>query len=201
MHFWWVLQVGCECCLRQRSLGMSWVPWATSYGTTIPTLAILYSWGMQLQCEQFPIPAGAEIHALHLCLLCLSVCKPPIYSPALAVPNLPAAPPTHLAHSPFGECKSVYCVQILYSLNLCNHFCYLLLLCASTPLPCTPEQQYAALHTLLQYCSGSCHGCVGALIFILSYLEAHDPERILPYIDRGTFIFWLVRRLQKGMET
>ena len=115
-----------------------------------------------IQWEQFPIPAGAEIHALHLCLLCLSVCKPPIYSPALAVPNLPAAPPTHLAHSPFGECKSVYCVQILYSLNLHNHFCYLLLLCASTPLPCTPEQQYAALHTLLQYCSGSHIVCTAA---------------------------------------
>ena len=29
----------------------------------------------------------------------------------------------------------------------------------------------------------------------LSYLRAHDPERILPYVDRGTFVFWLVRRL------
>ena len=27
---------------------------------------------------------------------------------------------------------------------------------------------------------GSCRGHVGALIFILSYLEARDPERILP---------------------
>ena len=34
-----------------------------------------------------------------------------------------------------------------------------------------------------------CHGRVGALIFILSYLRARDPERILPYVDRGTFIF------------
>ena len=25
--------------------------------------------------------------------------------------------------------------------------------------------------------------------FILSYLRTHDPERILPYVDRGTFIF------------
>ena len=30
--------------------------------------------------------------------------------------------------------------------------------------------------------------------FMLSYLEARDPERILPYVDRGTFVFWLVRR-------
>ena len=34
-----------------------------------------------------------------------------------------------------------------------------------------------------------CHGRVGTLIFILSYLKAHDPERILPYVDRGTFVF------------
>ena len=34
-----------------------------------------------------------------------------------------------------------------------------------------------------------CHGRVGTLIFILSYLRARDPERILLYIDRGTFVF------------
>ena len=34
-----------------------------------------------------------------------------------------------------------------------------------------------------------CHGRVGTLIFILSYLRACDPERILLYIDRGTFVF------------
>ena len=34
-----------------------------------------------------------------------------------------------------------------------------------------------------------CHGRIGALIFILSYLRARDPERILPYVDRGTFVF------------
>ena len=34
-----------------------------------------------------------------------------------------------------------------------------------------------------------CHGRVGTLIFILSYLRTRDPERILPYIDRGTFVF------------
>ena len=117
---------------------------------------------MRLRREQFPVPVGAEIHALHLRLLRLSARKPPIYSPALAVPNPPAAPPTHLAHSPFGECKSVYCVQISYSLNLRDHFCYLLLLCAPTPLPCTPEQQYAALRTLLQYRSGSRIVCTAA---------------------------------------
>ena len=34
-----------------------------------------------------------------------------------------------------------------------------------------------------------CHRCVGALIFILSYLRTRDPERILLYKDRGTFVF------------
>ena len=34
-----------------------------------------------------------------------------------------------------------------------------------------------------------CHGRIGILIFILSHLKAHDPERILPYVDRGTFVF------------
>ena len=34
-----------------------------------------------------------------------------------------------------------------------------------------------------------CHGRLGALISILSYLRARDPERILPYVDRGTFVF------------
>ena len=37
-----------------------------------------------------------------------------------------------------------------------------------------------------------CHGRVGALKFylvILSYLRTRDPERILPYVDRGTFVF------------
>ena len=34
-----------------------------------------------------------------------------------------------------------------------------------------------------------CHRRVGTLIFILSYLKARDPERILPYVDRGTFVF------------
>ena len=34
-----------------------------------------------------------------------------------------------------------------------------------------------------------CHGRVGALIFILSYLRTRDPERILPYVDRGMFVF------------
>ena len=34
-----------------------------------------------------------------------------------------------------------------------------------------------------------CHGRIGTLIFILSYLRTRDPERILPYVDRGTFIF------------
>ena len=28
-----------------------------------------------------------------------------------------------------------------------------------------------------------CHGCVGSLIFILSYLKTCDPGRILPYIE------------------
>ena len=39
------------------------------------------------------------------------------------------------------------------------------------------------------YIRPACHGCVGTLIFILSYLRARDPERILLYIDRGTFVF------------
>ena len=36
-----------------------------------------------------------------------------------------------------------------------------------------------------------CHGHVGALNFhlILSYLRTRDPERILPYVDRGMFVF------------
>ena len=34
-----------------------------------------------------------------------------------------------------------------------------------------------------------CHGCVGALIFVLSYLSACDPGRILLYIEGSTFIF------------
>ena len=33
-----------------------------------------------------------------------------------------------------------------------------------------------------------CHGRVGALKF-LSYLRTRDPERILLYVDRGTFVF------------
>ena len=36
--------------------------------------------------------------------------------------------------------------------------------------------------------SEGCHGRVGALKF-LSYLRTRDPERILPYVDRGTFVF------------
>ena len=34
-----------------------------------------------------------------------------------------------------------------------------------------------------------CHGRVGSFIFILSCLRTCDPGRILPYIDRGMFIF------------
>ena len=37
-----------------------------------------------------------------------------------------------------------------------------------------------------------CQGRLGALksfYLILSYLRTHDPERILPYVDRGTFVF------------
>ena len=40
----------------------------------------------------------------------------------------------------------------------------------------------------------SCVICVSwtrkvLLNFILSYLRTRDPERILPYVDRGTFVF------------
>ena len=34
-----------------------------------------------------------------------------------------------------------------------------------------------------------CHGRIGTLIFILSYLRTRDPARILLYKDRGTFVF------------
>ena len=39
------------------------------------------------------------------------------------------------------------------------------------------------------FVDGLCHGRVGTLFVILSYLRARDPERILLYIDRGTFVF------------
>ena len=29
----------------------------------------------------------------------------------------------------------------------------------------------------------TCHGRVGSLIFILSYLKTRDPGRILPYVE------------------
>ena len=44
------------------------------------------------------------------------------------------------------------------------------------------------------HCKFYCHGRVGTLIFILSYLRTCDPGRILLYIDRGMFVFSLVRR-------
>ena len=48
--------------------------------------------------------------------------------------------------------------------------------------------------TTSHICLSQAYGCsdhysVGTLIFILSYLKARDPERILLYIDRGTFVF------------
>jgi hypothetical protein len=49
---------------------------------------------------------------------------------------------------------------------------------ASLPLPISNER---------------CHGRVGALKF-LSYLRTRDPERIIPYVDRGMFVFSLDRR-------
>ena len=43
--------------------------------------------------------------------------------------------------------------------------------------------------TLLLDVKKHCHGRVGALIFILSYLRTRDPERILLYVDRSMFVF------------
>ena len=72
----------------------------------------LDSCGMRLRREQFflslqgtkpcPAPTSPAPKAR----------KPPIYSPALAAPNPPAAPPTHLARAPSGSVKTLYFVHI-----------------------------------------------------------------------------------------
>ena len=49
------------------------------------------------------------------------------------------------------------------------------------------DQDEVMAHYLLS--QHLCHGRIGALIFILSYLRTRDPERILLYVDRGMFIF------------
>ena len=61
-----------------------------------------------------------------------------------------------------------------------------------------PPQRLLIIHG--QGGTGKCHRCIGSLIFILSYLGARNPQRILPYKKWDTCVFWLDRRPWKGME-
>ena len=46
-----------------------------------------------------------------------------------------------------------------------------------------PELHDAGQETINQLRQDTCHGRIGSLIFILSYLKTCDPGRILPYVE------------------